>query len=184
MNLIRECIDGSGRKCQATHTPKSELNEYSCLHKLCFTSEKSRQTFSQNAHEADQHPVSYCSTWQCMVSSPHSHHQPCSLNITICLIVPSKFPFPHPLPPSLHYFCSTTPASPLCPPSWGYWPKWQALMISPVFVSPPVPEWPRCVSIIPSSAQLEALPTSSLLPFWDKSLLACYFLHVLVTITT
>lgn len=38
------------------HTPKSELDEYSCLHKLCFTSANSRQTFSQNAHEADQHP--------------------------------------------------------------------------------------------------------------------------------
>lgn len=39
-----------------THT-QSELDEYSCLHKLCFTSANSRQTFSQNAHEADQQPL-------------------------------------------------------------------------------------------------------------------------------
>lgn len=119
-----------------THPLRSDLNEYSCLHKLCFTSANSRQTFSQNAHEVDQHPLSYCNTWQCMVSSAHSHHLPRSLNITICLIVPSKFPFPHPLPPS-HYFCSTTPPSPLCSPSRGYWPTWQAWMILPVFVGPP-----------------------------------------------
>lgn len=152
-----------------THT-QNELNEYSCLHKLCFTSANSRQTFSQNAHEATQHPLPlhtpYRSTWQCVVSSPHSYHQPCSLNITICLIVPSKFPFPHPLPPSpLHYFCSTTPPSPLSLASWGYWPTWQALMISPVFFGPSVPEWPRCLLIILSSAQPEALSTSNLLPF-------------------
>lgn len=159
------------------HTPKSELDEYSCLHKLCFTSANSRQTFSQNAHEADQQPLPpslqppLCSTWQCIISSPHSHHQPCSLNITICLIVPSNFPSPHPLPLSLHYFCSTTPLSPPSPLSWGYWPTWQALMISPVYVAPPppVPGWPPCLLIILSSAQPEALSTMNLLPFYQTN---------------
>lgn len=116
LNLIRERIDGRGRACHGRrHTPKSELNEYSCLHKLCFTSANSSQTFSQNAHEADQKPLSYCSSWQWMVSSPHSHHQPCSLNITICLIVPSKFPFPHPLSLSLHYFLQHHSSFPTVP---------------------------------------------------------------------
>lgn len=160
------------------HTPKSELDEYSCLHKLCFTSANSRQTFSQNAHEADQQPLpslfpshpaapSYCSTWQCIVSSPHSHHQPCSLNITICLIVPSNFPSPHPLPlsPSIIF------AAPLlllhrllCPedtdPHGRLWWFHQSMW------APPVPGWPRCLLIILSSAQPEALSTSNLLPFY------------------
>lgn len=124
------------------HTPKSEVNEYSCPHKLCFTSANSRQTFSQNAHGADQHPLpllsplllQYLTVHRFLSSLPpstlltqHYHLSYHSIHLPISTSLSS-------LP--LHYFCSTTPPSPLSPLSWGYWPTWQALMISPVFVGP------------------------------------------------
>lgn len=163
------------------HTLKSELNEYSCLHKLCFTSANSRQTFSQNAHEVDQRSLSYCGTWQCMVSSPHSHYQPCSLNITICLIVSSKFPFPHSLPP---LFLQDHSSFPTVSSVLRILTHMAGLDDFARLRGSPVPEWPRCVLITPSSAQPKALSTSGLLLLRDKSLLTCYFLHVLETITT
>lgn len=198
MNLIRECIDANGRACWGadTHPKVSWMNIHVCISyaSLQQTAGKHLARMLMKQTNSPSSPPSlppslpaapsYCSTWQCIVSSPHSHHQPCSLNITICLIVPSNFPSSHPLPLSLHYFCSSTPPSPPSPLSWGYWPTWQALMISPVYVGPPVPGWPRCLLIILSSAQPEALSTSNLLPFYQTNLLTCCFLHLLETITT
>lgn len=46
-----------------THTnSQSKFHEYSWLHKLCSTSANSRQTFSQNVHEADPLSLSLPST--------------------------------------------------------------------------------------------------------------------------
>lgn len=166
-----------------THTQKW-VNEYSCLHQLCFTSANSRQTFSQNAHEADQHHLPY-GTWQCTVSSPHSNHQPHSLNITICLIVPSKFPFPLPLPlaiifaaPLLLPYCVLRPedTDPQGRLWWYYYSSWP----------PPPRTWMTslCLNHPLISTAREAVHLKPAPILRDKSLLTCCFLHVLVTTTT
>lgn len=104
VNLIRECIDANGRACQGTDThPKvSWMNIHVCISyaSLQQTAGKhlARMLMKQTNSPSLPAAPSYCSAWQCIISSPHSHHQPCSLNITICLIVPSNFPSPHPLP--------------------------------------------------------------------------------------
>lgn len=67
-------------------------------------------------------------------------------------------------------FLYTPTLSPPSPQSWGYWPTWQALMIIPITVRHPLPAWPRCLLIILLwSAQPEAWPTLSLLPFWPTN---------------
>lgn len=127
----------------------------------------------------------------CLSFSIHLHplHQPCSLSITICLI--SFLPFllqrsySH-LSVFLRlcgrgggqYFCTTaapphhqTPYtfSPSCQ-YWGYWSTYHPLMITPIRVRQPPPVWPRCLLItLIWSAQPEALPALSLLPFWPTN---------------
>ena len=190
-----------------THTQtQTKFHEYSRLHKLCFPSANSRQTFSQNAHEEDSLspsstllslPLSFSFT---LSLSPRPLHQPCSLSIPICLISFLSISLPNPcistslyfsIPCSPHgdpiIFCITPPPFPFPPSplSWGYWPTWHALMIIPITVRHPPPAWPCCLLIILLwSAQPEAWSTLSLLPFWPTNHSSHYFMHSLERLTT
>lgn len=101
------------RTCAQAHSnSQSKLHEYSWLHKLCSTSVNSRQTFSQNAHEADFLSLSlslfYCTLYSISVSlltlSPPSpstlltqlHHLSYLLSLSSSISCPTQ-----PLSPSL-----------------------------------------------------------------------------------
>lgn len=114
-----------------------------------------------------------------------TNHQPHSLNITICLIVPSKFPFPLPLPlaiifaaPLLLPYCVLRPedTDPQGRLWWYYYSSWP----------PPPRTWMTslCLNHPLISTAREAVHLKPAPILRDKSLLTCCFLHVLVTTTT
>lgn len=116
VNLIRECIDGRGRACHGrrhTHPKPSWMNIHVCISyaSLQQTAGKHLARMPVKQTNTSSPTAVLDSAWFSLLTL---NHQPCSLNITICLIGPSKFPLPHPLPPSLHYFCSTTLLLPHC----------------------------------------------------------------------
>lgn len=109
-NLIRECIDGRSRACHGrrhTHPKASWMNihvriSYASLQQ---TAGKHLARMPVKQTNTPSPTAALDNAWFPLLTL---NIQPCSLNITICLIGPSKFP--HPLPPSCHYFCSTTPS--------------------------------------------------------------------------
>lgn len=101
-------ITEHARTHRHTHTNSlSKFHEYSWLHKLCSTSANSRQTFSQNAHEADPLSLSpfYCILYSILslslsslsVSPPspstllsQHHHLSYLLSFSLSLSFPSQ----------------------------------------------------------------------------------------------
>lgn len=168
-----------------THT-ETKFHEYSWLHKLCFTSTNSRQTFSQNAHEAD--PLSLPSSAllnlplsALSINPAHSASPSVSSPFSISLPLPT-FPISSSLSPLFLYYLPFPIVSSVlrilthmaCFDDHSHHGQTPSTCVTSLSLN-----YPPLIGAAWGMVYLKPTPVLT-----DKSFLTCYLMHALERLTT